>query len=107
MPESPMATRPDRPSLDQAFTSGADKRRYTRDLFGTIASRYDFITRLLSYGADQRWKARLIAEASIEPGSRVLDLASGTGDLALLAAARGGRVIALDLALPMIVLGRR
>src|SRR6188474_2719173 len=102
MPEPPMATRLERPPLSQAFSSPADKRKYVRTLFGTIARRYDLITRVLSYGADQRWKARLIAEARIQPGSRVLDLACGTGDLALLAGAEGGHVIALDLAEPMI-----
>jgi len=102
-----MPTYPDRPSLDQAFTSGADKRRYVQSLFGRIAPRYDLITRVLSYGADQRWKARLIAEAGIRPGLHVLDLACGTGDLALLARAQGGQVTALDLAQPMLDLARQ
>ena len=98
---------PVRLRLEDAFTTPADKRRYVGRLFATIADRYDFITRLLSFGRDQRWKARLIDLARIEPGARVLDVACGTGDLAFRAAGCGGRVAGLDLTLRMIVLARR
>lgn len=98
---------PVRLRLEDAFTTPTDKRRYVGRLFATIADRYDFITRLLSFGRDQRWKARLIGLARIEPGARVLDVACGTGDLAFRAAECGGRVAGLDLTLRMIVLARR
>jgi demethylmenaquinone methyltransferase/2-methoxy-6-polyprenyl-1,4-benzoquinol methylase len=93
-------------SLRDAFDSPDSKRRYNARLFDTIAPRYDFITRLLSYGRDQAWKRRLIALAGIAPGDAVLDLACGTGDLAAAAAARGARVIGLDLVPRMIELAR-
>jgi demethylmenaquinone methyltransferase / 2-methoxy-6-polyprenyl-1,4-benzoquinol methylase len=93
-------------SLRAAFDSPDSKRRYNARLFDTIAPRYDFITRLLSYGRDQAWKRRLIALAGIAPGDAVLDLACGTGDLAAAAAARGARVIGLDLVPRMIELAR-
>jgi ubiquinone/menaquinone biosynthesis methyltransferase len=92
--------------LADAFGTPEAKRRYTRRLFGTIASRYDLITVLLSYGRDRHWKARLIELSGIGPGDRVLDLACGTGDLSLLAAARGARVIGLDLVPQMLALAR-
>jgi demethylmenaquinone methyltransferase/2-methoxy-6-polyprenyl-1,4-benzoquinol methylase len=92
--------------LDAAFESPAAKRRHVRALFATIADRYDVITRLLSFGADQRWKRRLIALAEIGPGRRVLDLACGTGDFAILAAARGGRVVGIDITPRMLDLAR-
>lgn len=95
------------PRLDEAFVTPASKRRYVRRLFGTIADRYDLITRLLSVGRDQRWKTRLIELSRIAPGERVLDLACGTGDLALRAAAAGGDVFGLDLTHRMIALARR
>lgn len=92
-------------SLDSAFTSPEHKRRYVARLFATIAPRYDLITRLLSYGQDSRWKARLIREAAIDPDDVVADLACGTGDLAGLAAAAGARaVVGIDLTLRMLVL---
>jgi demethylmenaquinone methyltransferase/2-methoxy-6-polyprenyl-1,4-benzoquinol methylase len=92
--------------LEGAFATPATKRQYVGRLFATIAGRYDLITRLLSFGQDQRWKARLIHLAGIEPGTRVLDVACGTGDLALRAAATGAAVVGLDLTRPMIALAK-
>ena len=97
----------DRTPLDAAFDSPAIKRRYNRHLFATIAARYDLITRLLSYGQDQRWKRRLVTLAEITPGVIVLDLACGTGDIAAALAARGARVVGLDLTREMIDLARQ
>jgi demethylmenaquinone methyltransferase / 2-methoxy-6-polyprenyl-1,4-benzoquinol methylase len=82
------------------------KRRYVRTLFATIADRYDFITVALSYGQDRRWKRRLIALASPQPGTRALDLATGTGDLAFALSARGARTVGLDVTTRMIELAR-
>ena len=94
-------------SLDAAFDSPENKRRHVARLFATIADRYDLITRVLSYGQDRRWKARLIREARIAADDVVLDLACGTGDLARLAAAAGARrVFGLDLTPRMLVLAR-
>ena len=91
-------------SLDAAFESPDTKARYVRTLFATIADRYDLITRVLSYGMDGRWKARLVARAAVVPGERALDLASGTGDLAFALAARGARVVGLDVTHRMLQL---
>jgi demethylmenaquinone methyltransferase/2-methoxy-6-polyprenyl-1,4-benzoquinol methylase len=77
-----------------------------RTLFGTIADRYDLITRLLSFGRDQSWKRQLIDRGRIPASARVLDLACGTGDLAWRAAAGGARVVALDLTPRMLELAR-
>ncbi|HEY8551212.1 MAG TPA: ubiquinone/menaquinone biosynthesis methyltransferase [Vicinamibacterales bacterium] len=93
--------------LDRAFDSPETKRRYNARLFSTIADRYDLITRLLSYGRDQAWKRKVIALAQIRAGDRVLDLACGTGDLALAAAARAASVLALDLTPRMVALARQ
>src|SRR6185436_9054989 len=91
--------------LADALATADGKRIYVRRLFDTIADRYDLITRLLSYGQDRRWKARLAAMAPREPG-RALDLASGTGDIAFALAERGWRVAALDLTHRMLQLAR-
>jgi demethylmenaquinone methyltransferase/2-methoxy-6-polyprenyl-1,4-benzoquinol methylase len=80
------------------------KQRYVRRLFATIADRYDFITRFLSYGQDQRWKRRLIELAQIRPSDRVLDLACGTGDIVAMAAGRARSAIGLDVTLRMLQL---
>jgi demethylmenaquinone methyltransferase/2-methoxy-6-polyprenyl-1,4-benzoquinol methylase len=91
--------------LRDALASPEAKAPYVRRLFDTIADRYDLITRLLSYGQDRRWKARLAAMAPREAG-RALDLASGTGDIAFALAERGWRVAALDLTHRMLELAR-
>ena len=75
-----------------------------RALFATIADRYDFITVALSYGQDRRWKRRLVDLAAPRPGARALDLATGTGDIAFALAARGARVVGLDITQRMIEL---
>src|SRR5690349_21288491 len=93
-------------SLHDRIATPDGKRRYVRALFATIADRYDFITVALSYGQDRRWKRRLIELASPGPGARALDLATGTGDLAFALAARGARVVGLDITLRMIELAR-
>jgi demethylmenaquinone methyltransferase/2-methoxy-6-polyprenyl-1,4-benzoquinol methylase len=83
------------------------KRRYVRALFARIADRYDLITRVLSYGQDRRWKRRLVGLAGPRPGTRALDLATGTGDIAFALAARGAHVVGLDVTFRMIELAER
>ena len=85
------------------------KRAYVRDLFGRIAGRYDLTNDVMSLGLHRRWKDRLVELAELEPGHRVLDLAAGTGDLALRAANRAGEgtVVAADLTPEMMRVGRR
>jgi demethylmenaquinone methyltransferase / 2-methoxy-6-polyprenyl-1,4-benzoquinol methylase len=93
-------------SLDDRLATPQGKRAYVRALFATIADRYDFITVALSYGQDRRWKRRLIELASIRAGHRVLDLATGTGDIAFAASDHGARVVGLDITHRMIKLAR-
>jgi demethylmenaquinone methyltransferase / 2-methoxy-6-polyprenyl-1,4-benzoquinol methylase len=84
-------------TLRSALSSADAKAPYVRRLFHTIADRYDLITGLLSFGRDRRWKAALVALAGVQPGTRALDLAAGTGDIAFALAAGGARVAALDI----------
>jgi len=66
-------------SVRDRIATAEGKRRVVRAIFATIADRYDFITVLLSYGQDRRWKRRLVDLAAVRPGARALDLATGTG----------------------------
>jgi demethylmenaquinone methyltransferase/2-methoxy-6-polyprenyl-1,4-benzoquinol methylase len=93
-------------SLDERIATPEGKRRYVRGLFATIADRYDLITVVLSYGRDRSWKRRLVDLASPSSGTRALDLATGTGDIAFAVGSRGAHVVGLDVTRRMIELAR-
>jgi demethylmenaquinone methyltransferase/2-methoxy-6-polyprenyl-1,4-benzoquinol methylase len=84
-------------------------RRLMRQMFGTIAPRYDLVTRLFSYGMDRRWKQFALRRAALPAGARVLDLACGTADFSqmVLESLPGARVTAVDLSERMLGLARR
>src|SRR5258706_15104027 len=89
-------------SVRDRIATAEGKGRFVRAIFATIADRYDFITVILSYGQDRRWKRRLVDLSAVRPGAPALDLATGTGDIAFALAARGARVAGLDLTFRMI-----
>jgi len=93
-------------TLRASLATPDGKRRYVRRLFATIADRYDFITRFLSYGQDGRWKRRLVRLAAITPTDRILDLACGTGDILFNAAPRAKSAIGLDVTHRMLQLAK-
>lgn len=93
-------------SLRDRLATPDGKRQYVRRLFATIADRYDVVTVVLSYGRDRAWKRRLVTEAALAPGERVLDLATGTGDIAFAMNAGQADVVGLDVTLRMIQLAR-
>lgn len=66
----------------------SEKGRGIRDMFDAIAPRYDLLNRLLSLGIDRRWRTFAVGRLNIPPGGRVLDVATGTGDVALEIASR-------------------
>jgi demethylmenaquinone methyltransferase/2-methoxy-6-polyprenyl-1,4-benzoquinol methylase len=79
-------------------------------MFGAISSTYDLLNRLLTAGLDAGWRRRAAALAAVGAPRRVLDLGTGTGDLALaLLRVRGfdGQVVGVDFALPMLARARR
>lgn len=79
-----------------------------RAMFTTIAPRYDFVTRLFSYGMDRRWKRSGVRKAELPEDAIVLDLASGTGDFSRLALERlpGITAVAVDITERMLRLAR-
>jgi demethylmenaquinone methyltransferase/2-methoxy-6-polyprenyl-1,4-benzoquinol methylase len=75
-----------------------------RAMFGEIAPRYDFITRMFSFGMDARWKRLGVARADLADDAIVLDLASGTGDFSelILRQLPRARAVAVDLTEAML-----
>ena len=86
-----------------------DKARRVRGVFDSVASRYDLMNDLMSAGLHRVWKAYTVMVANAQPGQRVLDLASGTGDLARALAAKvgpTGQVVHTDINEAMLRTGR-
>ena len=78
--------------------------------FNRVASKYDFMNSLLSFGIQHVWKRKAIRLLSLNSGDRVLDVCGGTGDLARLAASRigpEGQVVIYDINRAMMGVGRR
>ncbi len=79
-----------------ALPADGEKRTAVRLMFERIAPRYDVLNRLLTLGLDQRWRRAALAATGVGAGDLVVDVATGTGDLAGLATGRGARVIGVD-----------
>ncbi|MHB1134403.1 MAG: class I SAM-dependent methyltransferase [Chloroflexota bacterium] len=75
---------------------GEPKRRYVRGMFGRIAARYDLMNTLMTLGRDRAWRRWTVAAAGAAPGKRALDVATGTGELALGLARAGCQTVGLD-----------
>lgn len=87
---------------------GAERVAYVRRMFARIASRYDLLNRLMTFGRDRAWRTEAISHLRPVADQTILDLGSGTGDLALqiLDTAPGLVVIAADLTLEMMLVGK-
>jgi demethylmenaquinone methyltransferase/2-methoxy-6-polyprenyl-1,4-benzoquinol methylase len=85
-----------------------EKKVQITAMFNAIASKYDFLNHLLSFGIDKRWRRRLIKELSKRNASSILDVATGTGDLAILAAKNtDAHITGIDIAGKMIEIGKK
>ena len=86
-----------------------DKANLVRDVFDSVASRYDIMNDLMSAGLHRLWKRHTIAQAAARPGDVVLDLAGGTGDLAREFSKKvgpTGHVVLADINAAMLKQGR-
>jgi demethylmenaquinone methyltransferase / 2-methoxy-6-polyprenyl-1,4-benzoquinol methylase len=87
----------------------ADKARQVRGVFDSVASKYDVMNDLMSAGLHRGWKAYTVLVSGAHEGSRVLDVAGGTGDLALAFAKKVGKtgeVVHTDINEAMLRVGR-
>src|SRR5687767_15940278 len=102
---------PTPPGTERAMgTAGVDKTPSgIAGMFDAIAPRYDLLNHVLSAGLDVRWRARAIRELQLRPGARVLDLCTGTGDLAVAAVREqpSASVVGVDFAGEMLRLADR
>lgn len=93
----------------EVFFHPGRKAEYARRMFPSMSRTYDRFLGLFTFSLDRRWRRKTVATARLTPGGRVLDLATGTGLLALdlaKAVAPGGHVIGLDITAAMLARGR-
>ena len=86
-----------------------DKARHVRSVFDSVAPKYDLMNDLMSGGLHRVWKAYTLAVANLQPGDKALDIAGGTGDLALAFAkkvGKTGQVVHTDINEAMLSTGR-
>jgi len=83
------------------------KKHQIREMFNRISPRYDFLNHFLSAGIDYRWRNRLVRMMARQRPSTVLDIATGTGDLAILEAQKlPARITAVDISEGMLQIAR-
>jgi demethylmenaquinone methyltransferase/2-methoxy-6-polyprenyl-1,4-benzoquinol methylase len=89
-----------------ALPTGEAKVRAVRGMFDAIAPRYDLVNRVMTFGLDRGWRRRAVQALGLTPGSVVVDLAAGTGDLCRDLQAAGHRPVGVDLSWGMLVAAR-
>jgi demethylmenaquinone methyltransferase/2-methoxy-6-polyprenyl-1,4-benzoquinol methylase len=89
--------------------TGNERAKYVRDMFTRIAKQYDIMNRLMTGGQDIRWRKRVIELARLDNNASVLDLGTGTGDLAREALSQfpQAKVTAADFTLEMMRVGQK
>lgn len=81
---------------------GAEKVVAVQEMFDAIAPRYNFVNRLMTFGLDKTWRKQTVNSLHLPPGSRILDLASGTGDLCIDLERNGFISLSIDFSLGML-----
>ena len=105
-----LSARPDEaahpPAPDRVAARGGSFSGAVRDMFNAVAPRYDSFNHWASLGLDYGWRRAAVRALGLRRGSAVLDVATGTGDLAFAAARKAGGAIGFDFAAEMVHLAR-
>ncbi|MBC7383319.1 MAG: bifunctional demethylmenaquinone methyltransferase/2-methoxy-6-polyprenyl-1,4-benzoquinol methylase UbiE [Bacteroidia bacterium] len=89
------------------YTSNLSKKEQIEEMFNSIAPRYDFLNRILSMGIDKGWRKKAISYLEPIHPKQILDVATGTADLALAAMILNpDKITGIDIAEQMLVFGR-
>jgi demethylmenaquinone methyltransferase / 2-methoxy-6-polyprenyl-1,4-benzoquinol methylase len=92
--------------MPEELPTGEAKVKAVRGMFDAIAPRYDLVNRVMTFGLDRGWRRRAVAALALPPGSLVLDLAAGTGDLCRDLQTAGHRPVGVDLSWGMLAAAR-
>jgi demethylmenaquinone methyltransferase/2-methoxy-6-polyprenyl-1,4-benzoquinol methylase len=92
-----------------AHLEGQERAEYVQDMFARIAGRYDRMNRLMTFGQDMKWRRYVIHQAALPVHGRLLDIATGTGDIALegLQQTTGLTAVGGDFTIEMMQAGKR
>lgn len=92
-----------------AHLTGAERAQYVQNMFARIAGRYDLMNRLMTAGQDVRWRRFVIEQARLPVNGRLLDIATGTGDIALEGQKRvpGLQAVGGDFTVEMMQVGKQ
>ena len=91
------------------FSEEGSKKEQVSEMFDRIAPRYDFMNRFLSAGTDMGWRRKAIKQFKKDKPGLILDVATGTGDMAIMAMKmmRTEKIIGIDISENMLAIGRK
>jgi demethylmenaquinone methyltransferase/2-methoxy-6-polyprenyl-1,4-benzoquinol methylase len=88
--------------------SDLSKKEQVAQMFDTISNNYDGLNRVISFGIDIKWRKKVLSLVAEKNPDSVLDIATGTGDLAILmASTKANKIIGLDISAGMLSVGRK
>lgn len=88
--------------------SGLGKKQQVEQMFDNISGGYDSLNRVISLGSDMKWKKKIVRLVEKKKPSNILDVATGTGDLAImLSSTRATQIIGIDISEGMLKVGRK
>ena len=88
--------------------SDLSKKEQVAQMFDTISNNYDGLNRVISFGIDIKWRKKVLSLVAEKNPDSVLDIATGTGDLAILmASTNANKIIGLDISAGMLSVGRK
>ena len=98
------ATQESLPTIDLSggLPTGDAKTKAVRDMFDTISPRYDMVNRVMTFRLDVSWRRKTIESLGLPAGSRIVDLAAGTGDFCRDLEAKGFVAVGMDLSFGML-----
>ncbi len=88
------------------YSSEGSKKEQVERMFDSISPKYDLLNRVFSLGIDQGWRRKVVRLVGNEPVDHLLDVATGTADLAIMAAPKAKRVTGIDISEGMLSHGR-